>query len=102
MWTTRPVDLFVFIADTNIVSEFMKDTPEQRVLAWAQSLGAADLTVSVVSVEEIDRWPRWQRVPGSILRSARRLLRRLPKEKQQGLRPRERPDRRQPFDHPLP
>ena len=55
MWTTRPVDLFVFIADTNIVSEFMKDTPEQRVLAWAQSLGAADLTVSVVSVEEIDR-----------------------------------------------
>jgi predicted nucleic acid-binding protein len=45
----------VIIADTNIVSEFMKDTPHQSVLAWAQSLGAADLTISVVTVEEIDR-----------------------------------------------
>ena len=45
----------MIIADTNIVSEFMKDTPHQSVLAWAQSLGAADLTISVVTVEEIDR-----------------------------------------------
>jgi toxin FitB len=45
----------VIIADTNIVSEFMKDTPEPCVLTWAQSLGAADLTISVVTVEEIDR-----------------------------------------------
>ena len=45
----------MIIADTNIVSEFMKDTPEPCVLAWAQSLGATDLTISVVTVEEIDR-----------------------------------------------
>lgn len=45
----------MIIADTNIVSEFMKDTPEPPVLAWAQSVGAADLTISVVTVEEIDR-----------------------------------------------
>lgn len=45
----------MIIADTNIVSEFMKDTPEPRVMAWAQSLAAAELTISVVTVEEIDR-----------------------------------------------
>ena len=45
----------MIIADTNIVSEFMKDTPEPCVLTWAQSLGATDLTISVVTVEEIDR-----------------------------------------------
>jgi len=45
----------VIIADTNIVSEFMKDTPDPGVLGWAQSLGTADLTISVVTVEEIDR-----------------------------------------------
>jgi len=45
----------VIIADTNIVSEFMKDAPDPNVLGWAQSVGAADLTISVVTVEEIDR-----------------------------------------------
>ena len=45
----------MIIADTNIVSEFMKDTPEPRVLVWAQGLGAVDLTISVVTVEKIDR-----------------------------------------------
>lgn len=45
----------MIIADTNIVSEFMKDTPDPSVLAWAHSVGAADLTISVVTVEEIDR-----------------------------------------------
>ncbi len=45
----------MIIADTNIVSEFMKDTPEPRVLVWAQTLGAVDLTISVVTVEAIDR-----------------------------------------------
>lgn len=45
----------MIIADTNLVSEFMKDAPDPRVLAWAQSVGAADLTISVVTVEEIDR-----------------------------------------------
>lgn len=45
----------MIIADTNIVSEFMKDTPDPDVLAWAQTLDTADLTISVVTVEEIDR-----------------------------------------------
>lgn len=45
----------MIIADTNIVSEFMKDTPDPNVLAWAHSVGPADLTISVVTVEEIDR-----------------------------------------------
>lgn len=45
----------MIIADTNIVSEFMKDTPDSHVWGWAQSLETADLTISVVTVEEIDR-----------------------------------------------
>lgn len=45
----------MIIADTNVVSELMKGVPGPRVLAWAQGLGVADLTISVVTVEEIDR-----------------------------------------------
>ena len=45
----------MIIADTNVVSEFMKDTPEASVLAWARDLAASDLTISVVTVEEVDR-----------------------------------------------
>ncbi len=45
----------MIIADTNIVSEFMKDAPDANVLSWARTLGPADLTISVVTVEEIDR-----------------------------------------------
>lgn len=43
------------IADTNVVSEFMKDTPDPHVLAWAYTLDPTELTISVVTVEEIDR-----------------------------------------------
>ncbi len=45
----------MIIADTNIVSEFMKDAPDPHVLAWAQNVGATGLTISVVTVEEVDR-----------------------------------------------
>jgi toxin FitB len=45
----------VIIADTNVVSEFMRDTPDPVVLEWAESIDALDLTVCVVTVEEIDR-----------------------------------------------
>lgn len=45
----------MIIADTNVVSEFMKDTPDPHVLAWAQTVDPTDLTISVVTVEEIDR-----------------------------------------------
>jgi predicted nucleic acid-binding protein len=44
----------VIIAATNVVSEFMKDTPDPAVLAWAQDFGSADLTICVVTVQEIE------------------------------------------------
>lgn len=45
----------MIIADTNVVSEFMTDTPDPAVLAWAQSIEPSDLTICVVTVEEIER-----------------------------------------------
>lgn len=45
----------MIIADTNVVSEFMKDQPDATVLAWAQTLEQSDLTICVVTVEEIER-----------------------------------------------
>lgn len=45
----------MIIADTNIVSEFMKDAPDEQLLAWAQAMDATDLRISVVTVEEVDR-----------------------------------------------
>lgn len=45
----------MIVADTNVVSEFMKEQPDSRVLAWAGGLDAADLTMCVVTVEEIER-----------------------------------------------
>lgn len=45
----------MIVADTNVVSEFMKADPEPAVLAWAEALDAADLTICVVTVEEIER-----------------------------------------------
>jgi toxin FitB len=45
----------VIIADTNVVSEFMRDAPDPVVLEWAGSIDASDLTICVVTVEEIER-----------------------------------------------
>jgi predicted nucleic acid-binding protein len=45
----------VIIADTNVVSEFMKDAPDPAVLAWAHDVDPSDLTICVVTVEEIER-----------------------------------------------
>lgn len=45
----------MILADTNVVSEFMRDTPDPRVLAWAQAIDPRDLTICVVTVEEIER-----------------------------------------------
>jgi predicted nucleic acid-binding protein len=45
----------VIIADTNVVSEFMKEAPDPAVLAWAHHIDASDLTICVVTVEEIER-----------------------------------------------
>ena len=45
----------MIIADTNVVSEFMKDAPDPAVLAWARELDRAALSICVVTVEEIER-----------------------------------------------
>lgn len=45
----------MILADTNIVSEFMRDSPDPAVLAWAESLAASELSICVVTVEEIER-----------------------------------------------
>jgi len=45
----------VIIADTNVVSEFMRDTPDLLVLAWAQAIDPSGLAICVVTVEEIER-----------------------------------------------
>lgn len=45
----------MIIADTNVVSEFMKDQPDSRVLTWAQGIAAGDLGICVVTIQEIER-----------------------------------------------
>ena len=40
----------MIIADTNVVSEFMKDAPDPAVLAWALELDRAVLSICVVTV----------------------------------------------------
>ena len=40
----------MIIADTNVVSEFMRDTPDPVVMAWAGTLAPAELTICVVTV----------------------------------------------------
>ena len=45
----------MIVADTNVVSEFMRDEPDPIVLSWAGSFGPSDLTICVVTVEEIER-----------------------------------------------
>ena len=45
----------MIIADTNVVSEFMRDDPDPVVMAWARTVAPADLSICVVTVEEIER-----------------------------------------------
>ncbi|MDQ2848457.1 MAG: type II toxin-antitoxin system VapC family toxin [Actinomycetota bacterium] len=45
----------MIVADTNVVSEFMKDQPDPAVLGWARTLDQHDVTICVVTVEEIER-----------------------------------------------
>ena len=45
----------MILADTNVVSEFMKDKPDPSVLAWAQNIEPVSVTISVVTVEEVER-----------------------------------------------
>lgn len=45
----------MIIADTNVVSEFMKEAPDRSVLDWAENLAPTDLTICVITIEEIER-----------------------------------------------
>jgi predicted nucleic acid-binding protein len=45
----------VIVADTNVVSEFMRDRPDPTVLGWAEGIGPGELSICVVTVEEIER-----------------------------------------------
>lgn len=44
----------MIVADTNVVSEFMRPEPSRRALSWAESVPAGELALSVVSVQEIE------------------------------------------------
>jgi predicted nucleic acid-binding protein len=45
----------LIVADTNVVSEFMREHPEPSVTGWAGTLAAGDLAITVITVEEIER-----------------------------------------------
>jgi predicted nucleic acid-binding protein len=55
----------VIIADTDVVSEVMKAGPDPAVLARAHKIDPSDVTICVVTVEEIEgglgRLPRGRR-----------------------------------------
>ena len=44
----------MIVADTNIVSELMRDDPDPAVVTWASGIDAASLTITVVTVTEIE------------------------------------------------
>lgn len=45
----------MIIADTNVVSELMRDAPDEAVLAWASALAVDEVGICVITVEEIER-----------------------------------------------
>lgn len=45
----------MIVADTNVVSEVMRDTPAAQVLAWAAEHASHEVTICAVTVEEIAR-----------------------------------------------
>lgn len=48
----------IYLIDTNVVSEFVKKSPNPKVMAWVQS--AEFLAISVVTVEEAHFGLAWQ------------------------------------------
>ena len=45
----------MIIAETNVVSEFMRDDPDAVVMAWPRTVAPTDLSICVATVEEIER-----------------------------------------------
>jgi len=48
----------IHLADTNVISEFVKKTPDARVMHWLQTVSL--LTLSAVSIEEANFGLAWQ------------------------------------------
>ena len=44
-----------YLLDTNVISEIRKRAPDPRVLAWYQSLSAAEIFISALSIGEISQ-----------------------------------------------
>lgn len=48
----------IYLADTNVVSEFVKKVPDQRVMQWLQTVSL--LAISAVTIEEANFGLAWQ------------------------------------------
>ncbi|MQY24165.1 type II toxin-antitoxin system VapC family toxin [Nocardia macrotermitis] len=57
----------MIILDTNVLSELVKSTPEQRVLHWMDSLDSGDVATTAVTAAEL--WYGVRRMPDGKRRS---------------------------------
>ena len=44
-----------FLLDTNVLSEVVRKTPEQRIVSWLESLDPVDAFISVLTLGEISK-----------------------------------------------
>lgn len=44
----------MIVADTNVVSEFMRDQPAPEVVSWAHTVHPRELAISVITMMEIE------------------------------------------------
>lgn len=44
----------MIVADTNVVSELMRDEPDPAVLTWARGLAVGEVTLTVITVTEVE------------------------------------------------
>ena len=54
----------IYLLDTNVISEFVKKSPDDNVMRWLQTV--AQLTISGVTVEEVYYGLTWQPNPGKL------------------------------------
>jgi toxin FitB len=54
----------IYLLDTNVVSEFIKKSPDQQVMTWLQSVQL--LTISAITVEEANYGLAWQPNPAKL------------------------------------
>lgn len=44
----------MIVADTNVVSELMRDVPDEAVVAWSTTLGPADVGITAITVQDVE------------------------------------------------